>query len=110
MAILAGFLATFTVGGMMALEGSLNVGAYGVLVFLTQRLLWPLTGLAEVIDLFERAMASTRRILDQLAEPVNVRDEAGKPLAQPVRGKEIGRASCRERWRWRWRGRRGKKQ
>lgn len=87
MAILAGFLATFTVGGMMALEGSLNVGAYGVLVFLTQRLLWPLTGLAEVIDLFERAMASTRRILDLLAEPVNVRDEAGKPLAQPVRGK-----------------------
>ncbi|MCS5562000.1 MAG: ABC transporter ATP-binding protein/permease, partial [Marinobacter nauticus] len=87
MAILAGFLATFTVGGMMALEGSLNVGAYGVLVFLTQRLLWPLTGLAEVIDLFERAMASTRRILDLLSEPVNVRDEAGKTLEQPVRGK-----------------------
>ncbi|MBU2954188.1 ABC transporter ATP-binding protein [Marinobacter sp. F3R08] len=86
MAILAGFLATFTVGGMMALEGSLNVGAYGVLVFLTQRLLWPLTGLAEVIDLFERAMASTRRILDLLAEPVHVRDEGGKPLKEPVKG------------------------
>ncbi|HET8848485.1 MAG TPA: ABC transporter ATP-binding protein [Marinobacter sp.] len=86
MAILAGFLATFTVGGMMALNGNLNVGAYGVLVFLTQRLLWPLTGLAEVIDLFERAMASTRRILDLLAEPVNVRDQAGKALSEPVRG------------------------
>ncbi len=86
MAILAGFLATFTVGGMMALEGSLNVGAYGVLVFLTQRLLWPLTGLAEVIDLFERAMASTRRILDLLAEPVYVHDEGGKALACPVKG------------------------
>lgn len=86
MAILAGFLATFTVGGMMALEGSLNVGAYGVLVFLTQRLLWPLTGLAEVIDLFERAMASTRRILDLLAEPVHVRDEGGRALEEPVKG------------------------
>lgn len=86
MAILAGFLATFTVGGMMALEGNLNVGAYGVLVFLTQRLLWPLTGLAEVIDLFERAMASTRRILDLLAEPVHVCDEGGKALAEPVKG------------------------
>ncbi len=86
MAILAGFLATFTVGGMMALSGDLNVGAYGVLVFLTQRLLWPLTGLAEVIDLFERAMASTRRILDLLSEPVHVRDEAGKALSEPVRG------------------------
>ncbi|MCL7944229.1 ABC transporter ATP-binding protein [Marinobacter sp. ATCH36] len=86
MAILAGFLATFTVGGMMALEGSLNVGAYGVLVFLTQRLLWPLTGLAEVIDLFERAMASTRRILDLLAEPVHVRDNSEDTLEQPVKG------------------------
>ncbi|MDF0751997.1 ABC transporter ATP-binding protein/permease [Marinobacter sp. 71-i] len=86
MAILAGFLATFTVGGMMALEGTLNVGAYGVLVFLTQRLLWPLTGLAEVIDLFERAMASTRRILDLLAEPVHVRDDSSATLEQPVKG------------------------
>jgi len=86
MAILAGFLATFTVGGMLALRGDLNVGAYGVLVFLTQRLLWPLTGLAEVIDLFERAMASTRRILDLLAVPITVKDSEGQPLAEPVRG------------------------
>ncbi|MBB3141507.1 ABC transporter ATP-binding protein [Halomonas organivorans] len=86
MAILTGFLATFTVGGMMALRGELNVGAYGVLVFLTQRLLWPLTGLAQVIDLFERAMASTRRILDLLATPIRVRDDAGRVLAAPVRG------------------------
>src|SRR5690606_41496880 len=41
MAILAGFLATFTVGGMMALDGSLNVGAFWVLVFFSHRLLWP---------------------------------------------------------------------
>ncbi|QNI03812.1 ABC transporter ATP-binding protein [Halomonas sp. SH5A2] len=86
MAILAGFLATFTVGGMMALNGDLNVGAYGVLVFLTQRLLWPLTGLAQVIDLFERAMASTKRILDLLEEPITVKDDSSTPLAQPVKG------------------------
>lgn len=86
MAVLAGFLATFTVGGLMALEGSLNVGAYGVLVFLTQRLLWPMTGLAALIDLFERAMASTRRILNLLEEPVHTHDESDKSLAEPVRG------------------------
>ncbi|GHC22162.1 ABC transporter ATP-binding protein [Aidingimonas halophila] len=86
MAILAGFLATFTVGGMLALRGDLNVGAYGVLVFLTQRLLWPLTNLAEVIDLFERAMASTRRILDLLQVPILVQDNSARELAQPVRG------------------------
>ncbi|MCK0162837.1 ABC transporter ATP-binding protein [Marinobacter sp. S6332] len=86
MAILSGFLATFTVGGMMALKGDLNVGAYGVLVFLTQRLLWPLTGMAEVINLFERAMASTRRILDLLSEPLHIKDQSTKALQQPVSG------------------------
>ena len=86
MAILAGFLATFTVGGMMALNGTLNVGAYGVLVFLTQRLLWPLTGLAQVIDLFERAMASTKRILDLLEVPITVKDDCTTPLAAPIKG------------------------
>nr|WP_089797355.1 ABC transporter ATP-binding protein [Halomonas korlensis] len=96
MAILSGFLATFTVGGMMALRGDLNVGAYGVLVFLTQRLLWPLTGLAQVIDLFERAMASTRRILDLLATPVQVHDRGGRDLAETVRGEvEFAKVSFR---------------
>ena len=51
-------------GGKLTLDGELNAGAYSVLVFLTQRLLWPLTRLAETVDLFERAMASTRRILN----------------------------------------------
>ncbi len=73
MAILAGFVATFLLGGWMTLEGTLNVGAYGVLVFLTQRLLWPLTRIAETVDLYERAMASSRRILDLIETPVEFR-------------------------------------
>ncbi|TGG95657.1 ABC transporter ATP-binding protein [Natronospirillum operosum] len=89
MAILAGFLATFVIGGMMTLRGELNVGAYGVLVFLTQRLLWPLTGLAQTIDLFERAMASTRRILDLLAVQRQVHDEGTRTLPQPARGEVL---------------------
>ncbi|ASJ71867.1 ABC transporter ATP-binding protein [Granulosicoccus antarcticus] len=75
MAILAGFLATFVIGGLKALDGTLNVGAYGMLVFLTQRLLWPLTMLAQTVDLFERAMASTRRILTLITSQNRVRDE-----------------------------------
>jgi ATP-binding cassette subfamily B protein len=31
-------------GGWLTLHGELAVGAYSVLVFLTQRLLWPMTG------------------------------------------------------------------
>ncbi|MGD8977228.1 MAG: ABC transporter ATP-binding protein [Gammaproteobacteria bacterium] len=87
MAILAGFVATFLLGGWMTLEGTLNVGAYGVLVFLTQRLLWPLTQIAETVDLYERAMASSRRILDLIETPVSIRDSADAGRLGEVRGK-----------------------
>ncbi len=86
MAILVGFLFTFVYGGMQALNGNLNVGAYGVLVFLTQRLLWPLTDLAKTIDLFERAMASTRRIFSVLEAPLQVVDSGRQRLSKPVVG------------------------
>lgn len=81
MAILMGFLATFVLGGLRALDGSLNVGAYGMLVFLTQRLLWPLTRLAQTVDLYERAMASTRRILGLIEHGTQVRDTGHDVLA-----------------------------
>ena len=87
MAILAGFVATFLLGGWMTLEGTLAVGAYGVLVFLTQRLLWPLTSLAETVDLYERAMASTRRILDLIETPVAIRDRADARPLERVAGR-----------------------
>jgi ATP-binding cassette subfamily B protein len=87
MAILAGFIATFLIGGWMTLEGTLNVGAYGVLVFLTQRLLWPLTNIAETVDLYERAMASSRRILDLIEAPVAIRDGPNARTLENVRGR-----------------------
>lgn len=80
MAVLVGFLATFILGGLQALDGELNVGAYGMLVFLTQRLLWPLTRLAQTVDLYERAMASTRRILGLIEAHTSVRDTGDKVL------------------------------
>ena len=67
MAILAGFTATLVLGGWVTLDGGLEVGTYSVLVFITQRLLWPLTRLGEIFDQYQRAMASTRRVLDLLA-------------------------------------------
>jgi ATP-binding cassette subfamily B protein len=86
MAILAGFCATFLLGGWMTLDGTLAIGAYGVLVFLTQRLLWPLTDLATTVDLYERAMASSRRILDLIATPIAIRDSASAKTATAVKG------------------------
>src|SRR5690606_2797317 len=48
--IVAGFTATLIRGGQLALSGALEVGTYSVLVFLTQRLLWPLTRLGQTFD------------------------------------------------------------
>jgi ATP-binding cassette subfamily B protein len=72
MAILCGFTATLLLGGWMTLENELAVGAYSVLVFMTQRLLWPLTRLGETFDLYQRAMASSTRVLDVLTSPTEV--------------------------------------
>ena len=72
MAILCGFTATLLLGGWMTLEGTLAVGAYSVLVFMTQRLLWPLTRLGETFDLYQRAMASSTRVLNVLSSPTEV--------------------------------------
>ena len=63
MVIVSGFVAITIAGGQLAIDGVLDVGAFSVLVFMTQRLLWPLTKLGETFDLYQRAMASTIRIL-----------------------------------------------
>ena len=66
MVIVVGFIATLIAGGELALAGTLAIGSFSVMVFLTQRLLWPLTRLGETFDLYQRAMASTTRALDLL--------------------------------------------
>ena len=89
MAILVGFTATLLLGGWFTLEGTMAVGAYSVLVFMTQRLLWPLTRLGETFDLYQRAMASSTRVLDVLASPIELHqgefvpegEEASSPLS-----------------------------
>lgn len=73
-AILAGFLVTLLYGGFRVFDGTLEVAAYSVLVFLTQRLLWPLTRLGETLDLYQRSMASTTRILGLLGTEAQLSD------------------------------------
>ena len=85
MAILAGFTATLLLGGRLALDGVLAVGAYSVLVFMTQRLLWPLTRLGETFDLYQRAMASSVRILTLLERPSSIED-GSETLSREVAG------------------------
>ncbi len=70
MVIVVGFAATLWLGGQATITGELDVGTYSVLVFLTQRLLWPLTRLGSTFDLYQRAMASATRIFELLDTPI----------------------------------------
>ena len=77
--ILLGFTATLYFGGLAAVDGRLAVGTYSVLVFITQRLLWPLTRLGETLDQYQRAMASTQRVMGLLDTPLAIRP-GNRPL------------------------------
>jgi ATP-binding cassette subfamily B protein len=85
MAIVMGFMATLVLGGRLALAGTISVGIYSTLVFMTQRLLWPLTRLGQTFDLYQRAMASTRRIFALLDTEPEMRD-GRMSLPTPPRG------------------------
>ncbi|MEC8669856.1 MAG: ABC transporter ATP-binding protein [Candidatus Thermoplasmatota archaeon] len=89
MAILCGFTATLLLGGWFTLEGVLAIGAYSVLVFMTQRLLWPLTRLGETFDLYQRAMASSTRVLDVLSSPTEIVQGDYTPGAEDIAKSDI---------------------
>ncbi len=89
MAILCGFTATLLLGGWYTLEGVLAVGAYSVLVFMTQRLLWPLTRLGETFDLYQRAMASSTRVLDVLTSEIEISQGDVKPDKDKIMKSDI---------------------
>lgn len=72
MLILVSFTALMVFGGISAVNGNLSVGAYSVLVYLIQRLLWPLTRLGHTFDLYQRAMASISRVMDLLDTQITI--------------------------------------
>ncbi|HST39289.1 MAG TPA: ABC transporter ATP-binding protein [Conexibacter sp.] len=90
-AILIGFMVTLVVGGHLTFNGTLEIGMYSVLVFMTQRLLWPLTALGETLDLYQRGTASLRRILDLIDAPISVRPGARElpPRAAGTNGRAV---------------------
>ncbi len=67
--ILLGFVLTLYLGGREVLQGRLSVGTYGFMVFIVQDLLWPFTELSEIMDEYQRAMASVRRVMGLLSTP-----------------------------------------
>ena len=86
MVIVSGFIAITIAGGQLVFDGVLAIGAYSVLIFMTQRLLWPLTRLGETFDQYQRAMASTIRILDLLGIERQIDEGEVSLLVADVKG------------------------
>jgi ATP-binding cassette, subfamily B, bacterial len=72
MLVLGGFTVFLLFGGMAAVNGKISVGTYSILIFISQLLLWPLTRLGDTFDLYQRAMASTNRVMDLLDTPIAI--------------------------------------
>jgi ATP-binding cassette subfamily B protein len=85
-AILFAFLAILVIGGLQAWQGLIAVGTYSFLVFITQRLLWPLTTLGRTLDDYQRGMASTHRVLNLLDTPIAIPSGARSLHARQVAG------------------------
>ena len=98
--IMIGFVAIMIFGGILVIQGELNVGAYSVLVFMTQRLLWPLTRLGQTLDLYQRAMASTARIFEMLDTQPQLEDGKDALPTGSVRG-EVSFRGVDFRYKWR---------
>jgi len=87
------FVATFVVGGLWILDGppgpmtgELTVGTLVIFLLLTQRLVEPLAQMSNVVDRYEDAMASTRRILGIMSLPSHVTDADDATELRDVRG------------------------
>jgi ATP-binding cassette, subfamily B, bacterial len=84
--ILLAFLATLGGGGLQVVAGNITVGTYSVLIYLIQRLLWPLTRLGDTLDQYQRAMASTQRVMNLLDTPLEIHSGATPLPIKQVKG------------------------
>ncbi|MEE9312922.1 MAG: ABC transporter transmembrane domain-containing protein, partial [Planctomycetota bacterium] len=74
MAIALGFGVVIAVGGWFVTQGQLTAGELVLFCMMIQRILWPLTGLGEVLDEYQRARASANRIFGLLDTPSRIQD------------------------------------
>ncbi len=86
MIIVVGFTAMLIFGGLQTINGQLEIAAYSAMIFLTQRLLWPLTRVGETLDQYQRAMASTTRIMTLLDTQSKISNGSNKLSLPTISG------------------------
>ncbi|MDZ7970650.1 MAG: ABC transporter ATP-binding protein [Nostoc sp. DedSLP03] len=70
--VVLGFIATVFFGGISVATNQLTVGNYSFIVLIVQQLLWPFATLSSVMDEYQRAMASVRRVMGLLDTPIAI--------------------------------------
>lgn len=86
-AIACGLFITMTLGGWYVLQGKLAVGAYSILVSMTQRLLWPFIYLAKITDVYKRTMACAQRVFAIIDLPIGIVDGCSTDIKESVVGR-----------------------
>ncbi|MFB6234230.1 MAG: ABC transporter ATP-binding protein [Halopenitus sp.] len=83
-----GFVLTFIVGGLWVFQGppgpftgDLSVGMFVVFILYTQRFIWPMAQFGQIINMYQRARASSARIFGLMDEPSRLKQD---PNAQPL--------------------------
>jgi ATP-binding cassette subfamily B protein len=75
-----GFVATFLVGGLWVLNGTapgpfsgdLTTGEFVAFILYTQRFIWPMAQFGSIINMYQRARASSARIFGLMDEPSRI--------------------------------------
>ena len=92
-----GFVATFLAGGMwvLAAEGDapwiftepLGLGEFVTFILLTQRFIWPMAQFGQIINMYQRARASSARIFGLMDEPYRVAEAENAPDLEVTEGR-----------------------
>ncbi|GAA0664506.1 ABC transporter ATP-binding protein [Natronoarchaeum mannanilyticum] len=74
-----GFVITFLVGGIWVFQGppgpmtgDLEVGTFTAFILYTQRFIWPMAQFGQIINMYQRARASSARIFGLMDEPARI--------------------------------------
>ncbi|MFB6138272.1 MAG: ABC transporter ATP-binding protein, partial [Halobacteriaceae archaeon] len=77
-----GFVVTFVVGGFWAIEGSflgvqntVSAGTFVTFILYTQRFIWPMAQFGGIINMYQRARASSSRIFGLMDEPSRIEED-----------------------------------
>ncbi|WP_323675277.1 ABC transporter ATP-binding protein [Halorubellus sp. PRR65] len=78
-----GFVVTFLVGGLWVyngegpwfLTGTLSTGDFVVFILLSQRFIWPMAQFGQIINMYQRARASSERIFGLMDEPSQIAED-----------------------------------